>query len=190
MRGLTTVKKYTCTNTDMDPIQDNATDPILEKREAASLDLEQAKQENTQLTRNESSTTLDGHNPLSSSSEDSKESQQDVQPAPDGGYGWFIVLASFLTHFIVLGTQYSFGVYQEYYLSQEFAGQVNAFSLSFVGSLSSAALLLCGMFSGRIADRIGYRTTMTIGTALLALGYILASFATKVMSFLGGGGDF
>lgn len=61
-----------------------------------------------------------------------------IVPFPDGGWGWFVCMATFTTQFIVLGTMNNFGViYVE--LLKEFknigkdeAGNGNFFSSRFI----------------------------------------------------------
>lgn len=61
--------------------------------------------------------------------------------APDGGYGWIIVVASFMCQFIVDGTAFSFGVF-----SPEFEVYFSSSSgkTSLVGSVLSGSYLLTG----------------------------------------------
>ncbi|ORY03792.1 MFS general substrate transporter [Basidiobolus meristosporus CBS 931.73] len=107
-----------------------------------------------------------------------EDSKLDVPP--EGGYGWVVVLSSFLIHFVVLGVQYSWGIYQQYYLSHTFAGRVKASSLSLVGTIGAAAMPICGIVTGRLADRYGFKLIAFCGTATLTLGLILASFAKEL----------
>ncbi|KAJ3067984.1 hypothetical protein HDU99_003330, partial [Rhizoclosmatium hyalinum] len=47
-----------------------------------------------------------------------KDSAHEEQDFPDGGMNaWGVVLASFMAQFIVWGSAYSFGVYNNYYIS-------------------------------------------------------------------------
>ena len=50
-----------------------------------------------------------------------KTEKVEIVPHPDGGWGWFVCLATFTTQFIVLGTMNNFGlIYVE--LLKEFPG--------------------------------------------------------------------
>jgi hypothetical protein len=45
------------------------------------------------------------------------EDFQHVYEYPEGGYGWIVVLASFIVHVYTIGLNTIFGVYQESYIS-------------------------------------------------------------------------
>jgi hypothetical protein len=66
--------------------------------------------------------------------------------ALDGGYGWVIVLASFINHIIVDGIGYTFGVFYVEFL--DYFGESQG-KTSFVGSLQIGVCLGSGML---IAD--------------------------------------
>lgn len=82
---------------------------------------------------------------------------------PEGGYGWLVVLASFLAHFIINGTHSAYGVFLQHYVNTAFKGRASTTTLSMVGTLQAASMSLFGMMGGAMADRFGYRTTMFIG---------------------------
>ncbi|KAI8610879.1 major facilitator superfamily domain-containing protein [Chytriomyces sp. MP71] len=96
---------------------------------------------------------------------------------PDGGFtAWMTVVASFTVHLLSLGLLYSFGVYGQYY----YASGLDSLSIiSFVGSIGAACLVGFGILSGRLAEKFGYRPMIFIGTVIMSLGLILASYATK-----------
>ena len=67
-----------------------------------------------------------------------------AQPPPralDGGYGWVIVLASFVNHIIVDGICYTFGVFYVEFL--DYFGESKG-KTSFVGSMLSGVYLMLG----------------------------------------------
>ena len=48
---------------------------------------------------------------LSVDSDDEEEEGEEAVPvAPDGGWGWVVVLAGFMVHFILDGINYTFGI--------------------------------------------------------------------------------
>ncbi|KXN74344.1 MFS general substrate transporter [Conidiobolus coronatus NRRL 28638] len=97
----------------------------------------------------------------------------------DGGYGWMVVIGSFLVNFAVLGFMYSFGVFYGYYLNFEFKDKMDSFGGVFIGTLSNCILALMGLISGSLTDKIGYRYTLAIGGFIYCLGLLLASFSTE-----------
>jgi MFS family permease len=98
----------------------------------------------------------------------------------DRGYAWAVVVGSFLVHFVILGFMYTFGVFLTFYVENEFKGRLDTFSGSFIGTLGNCLQCLMGLCAGPLTDRIGYRTTLCIGTFFLCLGQLLASFSTEV----------
>lgn len=65
----------------------------------------------------------------------------DIPPPPDGGYGWVIVLASFLCNMIVDGIAYTFGIFSSDFVSYYGVGQGK---VAWVGSLLSGMYLSAG----------------------------------------------
>ncbi|KAK9720537.1 hypothetical protein K7432_004081 [Basidiobolus ranarum] len=100
--------------------------------------------------------------------------------SPDGGFGWLVVFGCFLVNFVVLGVQYTYGIYQEYYYTVLFQKQEKISTLSLVGTLSTTLTAILGIFTGRLIDRYGYRTIASTGAIFLTAGLIAASFANKV----------
>ncbi|ORX90486.1 MFS general substrate transporter [Basidiobolus meristosporus CBS 931.73] len=100
-------------------------------------------------------------------------------PLPDGGYGWFVVLSSFLIHFVTLGISYTFGVYQTFYYNDLFQHKVKMSTLSLVGTFATSFMTIFGIFTGHLADRYGYRVISFVGCFFVGGGLIAASFATQ-----------
>ncbi|KAF9106228.1 hypothetical protein BGX29_010101 [Mortierella sp. GBA35] len=100
--------------------------------------------------------------------------------APDGGLrAWMVVLGSFLIHaFCFAPTEYIFGVFEHNYL--EIYPTSTPGSIALIGSLGSSSTYFAGFISGASADRFGYRTTALLGTGVMALALLLASFANHV----------
>lgn len=101
---------------------------------------------------------------------------------PEGGYGWWVVFASFLSHFIVNGSIYTFGVFLQHYSNDLFKGKASFTTLSFVGTLQSSSMSLFGLLSGVLTDKLGYKTTLFMGNFLLTLGLAIASLSQQVWS--------
>lgn len=95
----------------------------------------------------------------------------------DGGYGWFVVAAGFLSNATAFGVLYSFTVFFPEIVSEFGQGQG---STSFIGSIAAAIMLLSGAFTGRLSDRFGPRAVVGTGAVMLSLGLFLSSFATAI----------
>ncbi|KAJ3416978.1 3',5'-cyclic-nucleotide phosphodiesterase (PDEase) (3':5'-CNP) [Chytridiales sp. JEL 0842] len=101
-----------------------------------------------------------------------------MQPPPDGGLeAWLVVFASFVIHFIVLGILYSFGVYQAYYVREKLG---TPSVISFIGTLGAALVPAMGILSGRLAEKFGFQRMIFIGTTIMGVGLIAASFSNQV----------
>ncbi|KAG2184032.1 hypothetical protein INT44_009043 [Umbelopsis vinacea] len=94
--------------------------------------------------------------------------------------GWLVVVATFLVNFCVFGVTFSWGIMQDLYLKEIYAGQTDSFRISFVGTVGSACVVCTGIFIAPIVQRIGFRPAMAIGAILAPLGLVLASFATEL----------
>lgn len=111
--------------------------------------------------------------------------------APDGGWGWFVVLGSALTHVIIGGQERASGVL---YLEILHKFNRSAAVTAWVTSLSSAIRLLCGPLASFFSNRFSLRKVSFAGGVLLGLGFLLSSFADSLeyfffsYSFLGGFG--
>ncbi|KAG0330854.1 hypothetical protein BG000_011403 [Podila horticola] len=100
--------------------------------------------------------------------------------APDGGTrAWLVVLGSFLIHcFCFAPTEYIFGMFENHYL--ELYPSASHGSIAFIGTIGSSTTYFAGFVSGVAADKFGYRITALLGTAIMAIALILASFASQV----------
>ncbi|KAJ3257691.1 hypothetical protein HK103_004318 [Boothiomyces macroporosus] len=102
----------------------------------------------------------------------------------DQGYAWVTVLASFIVHFFAIGVTYVFGIYQEAYKQDPLLKDVSNFSISFIGSLTSAGLPIFSIISGNLTEAYGHRLIGVIGGVLYFLAFTLASFATQYWQLL------
>ncbi|CAK5042395.1 unnamed protein product [Meloidogyne enterolobii] len=100
--------------------------------------------------------------------------------ALDGGYGWVVVLGSFLIHVFTDGFVYSFGVIAES-LIQEFNSSNTV--VSTILSLLTGLMLATGPLASAICNRIGCRITTIIGAIIASFGCAISYFATS-MAFL------
>lgn len=97
----------------------------------------------------------------------------------DGGYGWVIVLATFILTFSTWGLNSAFGVYFSYYLNSNHFKGATAIDYAAVGGISFGLGLFFSPIINYIQGRIGTRPTILVGNCFQFCGLILASFATN-----------
>ncbi|XP_072176418.1 monocarboxylate transporter 13-like [Diadema setosum] len=110
--------------------------------------------------------------------------------APDGGWGWVVVVAAFGALFVNAGFVQTIGVYQvewQDYFSAS-AGTVALIVAEF--SIFNNA---CGLLAGALCKRYGCRKVLILAGVISFTALFLASFATKlwhayIFSFLAGVG--
>ena len=101
--------------------------------------------------------------------------------APDGGWGWMVVAASFLVHCIADGVTMSFGV-----LFIEFLDvfKESKSYTSWVGSLFMAIPLLAGPVASVLTDHFGCRTVTIVGSVIACIGFLLGAAADSILVLL------
>lgn len=111
------------------------------------------------------------------SDDSSLSDDSDLPPAPDGGWGWVIVLSSFVAHLVADGTAFAFGIlYMEILRKfQEGSGKT-----AFIGSLYVSVPLLFGPLASPIVEEYGCRKAIICGALLTATGFILSVFAPNI----------
>ena len=127
-------------------------------------------QENTR-NRNFSSNSTESQ----SSSESSSE--YFVPAAPDGGWGWLVVFASFIIHCIADGCAFSFGVFYVELLDHF---RESKSKTSLVGSLFVSVPLFMGPLTSAITNKYGCRRTTISGGVIAGVGCILSVFAPSI----------
>lgn len=100
----------------------------------------------------------------------SRRTSTSVKP-PDGGWGWFVVFASFLIHVITDGVTYSFGVF---YLELLYYFEEGKGATAWIASILVGVTLCSGPISGSFVNKYGCRT-VTIAGSILASACLLAS---------------
>ncbi|KAL3082808.1 hypothetical protein niasHS_010610 [Heterodera schachtii] len=100
--------------------------------------------------------------------------------ALDGGYGWVVVLGSFMIHVFADGFVYSFGV-----IAESLIGEFNATNTeaSTILSLLTGLMLATGPLASAICNRIGCRVTTIVGALIASVGCAASYFANS-MTFL------
>lgn len=118
--------------------------------------------------------SVDSNSTSSSSSESLDISE--ARP-PDGGWGWVIVLASFVVNLIADGITFSFGVIFVEFLN--YFGE-NRGTTAWVGGLFMAMPLLSGPVASFLTDRYGCRKVTICGAIMASTGFIISSTANSM----------
>ncbi|XP_045199403.2 monocarboxylate transporter 12-like [Mercenaria mercenaria] len=98
-------------------------------------------------------------------------------PPPDGGWGWMVVLASFLIHVIADGIVYSFGIFYMEFLEYFKGGKGET---AWVGSLVPGVTLSVGPLASILTNKYGCRVTTIAGAIIAAAGFVLSLFAPNL----------
>jgi len=97
--------------------------------------------------------------------------------APDGGWGWAVVLASFTAHMIADGFGFSFGV-----LFTELLvvfGETKS-RTAWIGSLFVSVPAICGPVASALTTRFGCRLTTIAGGLIASVGCLASAFTSSV----------
>lgn len=101
-----------------------------------------------------------------------------LPPIPDGGWGWVVVFAAFLTAACADGLTYSFGILHEEFINYF---QESQSKTSLIGSLFISIPLISGPIMSALVDRYGCRTMNMIAGILSTIGFLLAAFSNSVV---------
>ncbi|UPX15485.1 uncharacterized protein EKO05_0005931 [Ascochyta rabiei] len=138
------------------------------------------KESRVPLTDYTPGTSLTGHR-----DEVPEDSTYTTTAIPDGGYGWVIVAAGFITTFCHNGIINCWGVLQAALLDSTLKNE-KASTLTFVGSLGLAGVALYGLLVVRFMRWFGARITVLLGVFLMGMSMIGASFCTSNIAGLFG----
>lgn len=107
----------------------------------------------------------------------SSESTISMPPAPDGGYGWIIILSAFLTSVISDGLAFSCGVlYSELLAVFEESKSIT----SWIPSLFLGVPMIAGPLAGALATKYGCRKVLMLGGVVTSVGIFASAFANSV----------
>ncbi|XP_077864130.1 monocarboxylate transporter 12-like [Saccoglossus kowalevskii] len=101
-----------------------------------------------------------------------------VEEGPDGGWGWMIVIATFIVYGMAGAMSWSLG---SFYIQFQRHFNTNAEKASWILSIESASTACFGLVGSLMASRIGARLTVLVGGVLIVSGFIISSFATSVI---------
>ncbi|KAI8779594.1 uncharacterized protein LOC106064073 [Biomphalaria glabrata] len=99
------------------------------------------------------------------------------QSPPDGGWGWLVVIASFICNMIVDGVCFSFGI-----VSPEFQKTfgVNHEKVGWVGSSLAGCYLLVGPFVAALCGRYGCRKVTIAGSIITMFGFAVSTQSSSI----------
>uniref|UniRef100_A0ABD2WU41 Major facilitator superfamily (MFS) profile domain-containing protein n=1 Tax=Trichogramma kaykai TaxID=54128 RepID=A0ABD2WU41_9HYME len=107
---------------------------------------------------------------------DSKGSDVEMVP-PDGGWGWFVLIAAVMVNFLIPGGIKSFGVLYKAFL-QNF--NANESTGSWIPALCYFLYSSLGPLSSVLSVKYSYRTVTLVGGTFAAVGMMLSYFATSI----------
>lgn len=113
----------------------------------------------------------------SSSSDSSDEDDFSEIQAPDGGWGWVIVFASFMINMIADGITFSFGIFNVEFL--KYFGDSKG-KTAWIGSIFMASPLLSGPIASYLTDRYGCRKVTIVGSITAAIGFLLSAVSNSM----------
>lgn len=96
---------------------------------------------------------------------------------PDGGWGWVVVVASFMCNVVVDGIIFSCGMLLPLF-KEEF--EVSNSDVSWVSSLLGGFYLIVGPFVSALANAYGFRTVCILGAVISSVAFGISSFATSI----------
>ncbi|SCU82000.1 LAMI_0B08548g1_1 [Lachancea mirantina] len=98
--------------------------------------------------------------------------------------GYMIVAAGFIANFFVFGFAFTFGVFQDFYLSQSgpLSGRSTS-SVSVIGTVATALTYMLTLLNTGLSAYFSVRQIMLSGAILMSLGFIAASFAHELWQF-------
>nr|CAB3262764.1 uncharacterized protein LOC100182912 [Phallusia mammillata] len=112
-------------------------------------------------------------------SQDNQDSKPvETREAPDGGFGWLVVLCCFVIEGYVFGTMRCFSVFFNPF-QEEFKTTSN--SVSWIPSICLATLHSSGLIASQMSKRLGARTVVMVGGLLTFTGFFAASFAENII---------
>lgn len=101
-------------------------------------------------------------------------------PPPDTGYSWIVAICAMLMVFSTWGSNAGYGVFLNFYINNgTFEGATN-YDFALIGGIVVFLAQFLAPYAALAYKVLGIKLTCTIGIIIQFIGYILASFATKL----------
>ncbi|XP_028165824.1 monocarboxylate transporter 10 isoform X2 [Ostrinia furnacalis] len=113
----------------------------------------------------------------SDSPSDDVEPEAALVVPPDGGWGWVVVVASFMCNFMVDGIIFSGGMLKNS-IRDEF--KISEGEVAPVNSLLAGFYLLAGPFISALANKYGFRVVTIVGSIISSAAFAVSFYATSV----------
>ncbi|KAI8499001.1 hypothetical protein Bbelb_234540 [Branchiostoma belcheri] len=106
---------------------------------------------------------------------------QYVDKPPDGGWGWVVVLSSFVIHLVAIGATKSLGVF---YAEFREVFHESAGNTSFISSVLLAIILMCSPIASALSNLTSCRAVVMAGGVISALGLGISFFAQNIVHLI------
>ncbi|XP_053963364.1 uncharacterized protein LOC128866559 isoform X1 [Anastrepha ludens] len=100
---------------------------------------------------------------------------------PDGGYGWFIVLMSFLCQVVVDGIIFSVGILLPY-IGDEF-GQTDT-TIVLVASIQVGCYFIVGPVASAFINRFGFRPVALVGSVCSIVFILIGTYSDNIVTLI------
>lgn len=107
--------------------------------------------------------------------------KDDPYAAPDGGWGWLVMVASFICCLVLDGIAYVFGVFLKPMIAHYGVGKAE---MSAVGSVLSGTIQLVGPFVALMVNLLGTRITCITGAVLSGVAFFVSAYSPNVISLI------
>ncbi|KAM9753392.1 monocarboxylate transporter 13 isoform 1-T5 [Menidia menidia] len=98
--------------------------------------------------------------------------------APDGGYGWFILLSCFLVFGLTFGVIKAFGVF---YVEIHQYFETTAAGTSWITSIAVATIHIVAPIASALSACFSHRSVVIIGGLICSIGVVLGAFARNLI---------
>ncbi|KAG7884786.1 hypothetical protein KL906_005436 [Ogataea polymorpha] len=108
-----------------------------------------------------------------------KSMEFDEDEFPEGGFGWFVVLASWCGMACTFGMVNSFGVYQSFYQTELYSGE-KTFKINIIGSLQPACMYFFCTATVYLHHYFGVQLTVALGAFIQVFSLMMMSITNSI----------